>query len=106
MTDKEKAQMLVRLLQPEEVDEALAEDYITLSKYVVLNRRYPFGIPEGEEVPEKYEALQVQIAIDLYNRRGAEGQISHTENQISRSWSDAQVSPSLLNRIVPVAKAW
>jgi hypothetical protein len=70
---------------------------------IVLNRRYPFGAPDGALVPTAYEHIQLQIAVELYSKMGAEGQTAHNENGVNRSYEAADVSPSLLRRIVPVA---
>lgn len=77
---------------------------IELSKETVLNRRYPFGYPDGTEVEPRYVTVQLRVAMELYNRQGAEGQTSHTENGISRIFDTANISPNLLKSIVPMAK--
>lgn len=51
---------------------------------------------------EKYLDLQYRCAIDLYNRTGAEGQVAHSENGISRSWGAEWISQELLNEVVPM----
>ena len=48
------------------------------------------------------EDTQIQIAVELFSKRGAEGQTGHSENGISRSYESADVSPSLLKRITPL----
>ena len=50
----------------------------------------------------RYLDLQYRCAIDLYNRAGAEGQVSHSENGISRSWGAEWISQELLNEVVPL----
>lgn len=75
---------------------------LTQSEGVVLNRRYPFGIPEGATVPTQYEYIQLAIAVELFSKMGAEGQTAHNENGINRTYESAGVSTSLLRRIVPV----
>lgn len=104
MTDIEKATTLSNLLSPEEVSAEGLLAYINIAGELVLNRRYPFGYA-GEEVPSRYENIQIQIALDLYNRRGAEGQIVHTENGISRTWASDHISSSLLKLITPVCES-
>nr|DAH82986.1 MAG TPA: hypothetical protein [Caudoviricetes sp.] len=37
----------------------------------------------------------------MYNRLGASGQLSHSENGIDRKWSSEWVSEQLLNEIIP-----
>ena len=68
----------------------------------MLNRRYPFGIPADATVPAQYEHIQLQIALELFSKRGAEGQIEHTENGIGRKYESADISSTLLKRITPL----
>lgn len=105
MTDNEKATTLSSLLSPESVPVETLLAYVQIAGEIVLGRRYPFGYLEGIAVPSRYENIQIQIALDLYNRRGAEGQIAHTENGISRTWAADHVSSSLLKLITPVCES-
>lgn len=50
----------------------------------------------------RYLDLQYRCAIDLYNRTGAEGQMSHDENGIYRTWGAEWISQELLNEVVPM----
>lgn len=85
----------------EENNEELLIDLLESAKGVILARRFPFG-DYPDELPKRYEDLQVRIAAELYAKMGAEGQISHSENGISRTWAAANVSQELLNEIVPL----
>ena len=69
----------------------------------ILARRYPFD--EATELESRYFDLQVRIAIELYNKMGAEGQTAHSENGINRSYESAGISESLLAEVVPMAGA-
>ena len=102
MTNEEKITSLAALISPDTADEALLAMYITLSEGIVLNRRYPFGPPAGAKVPPQYEHIQLQIALEMFAKRGAEGQTEHDENGIARKYESADVSSSLLRRITPV----
>lgn len=76
------------------------EDLLESAKAVILSRRYPFGeVPD--EIEKRYQDLQIRIAVELYNKRGAEGETSHSENGISRTYSSAGVSEELLREITP-----
>lgn len=55
-------------------------------------------------VEPKYLGIQVRMAVELYNKMGAEGQLSHNEQGLSRSYSNSDISGELLNQITPVAK--
>lgn len=72
------------------------------AKSAINARRYPFGdVPE--ELERRYENLQIRIAVELYNKQGAEGETSHSENGISRAYSSAWISEELLSEITPKA---
>lgn len=78
------------------------------AEYAVLNRRYPFGYTDTERETAllSYSNTGLDIAVYLYNKRGAEGQIGHSEIGIGRSYESAGIPESYLQSIVPVAKAF
>lgn len=102
MTPDEKLARLEVLISPDTASTELLIYLLEQSEGIVLNRRYPFGVPEGATVPATYEHIQLQIAVELYSKMGAEGQTAHNENGINRTYEAADVSPSLLRRIVPL----
>ena len=102
MTNEEKITRLAVLISPDTATDELLSILVEQSEGIVLNRRYPFGAPEGATVPAQYEHIQLQIAVELFSKMGSEGQMAHAENGINRSYESADVSPSLLRRIVPV----
>ena len=103
MTTDEKISRLNVLISPDTASMDLLSFLLEQAEGIVLNRRYPFGPPEGAVVPAAYEHVQLQIAVELFSKMGAEGQVAHNENGVSRTWEASDVSPSLLRRIVPVA---
>ena len=102
MTNEEKAVKVAELLRPEVVETASLLPFIEIAKTIVLNRLYPYSDVDGMDVPSRYDYIHCMITVDLWNKRGAEGQTSHTENGISRVWADSLVSPSLLKMIPPM----
>ena len=102
MTNEEKITRLAVLISPDTAETELLSALIETAEGIVLNRRYPFGAPEGATVEARFEHIQIQIALELFSKMGAEGQTAHSENGISRSYEAADVSPSLLKRIVPI----
>lgn len=102
MTENEKLARLTVLISPETANEQLLFHLLGQAGGIVLNKRYPFGAPEGVEVPAQYEHIQIRIALELFSKMGAEGQTAHSENGVSRTYEAADVSPSLLKQIVPV----
>lgn len=100
MTDIEKEDMLAAMTG--EKNGIVLSTYLAIAGNKVLKRLYPFGTTTTA-VPDRYALTQVEIACFLLNKRGAEGQTSHSENGISRSYEDGDVPPSLLREIMPCA---
>ena len=93
---------LYRLMQRTgEKNEMVLFDLLNSAEAVILSRRYPFG-EYPDDFPRRYNDLKVRIAEDMYNRIGASGQLSHSENGISRTWGAEWVSEQLLSEIVPM----
>ena len=90
----------LKLRIPENKNDLELEDVLESAKAVILSRRYPFG-EQPTELEPKYLDLQIRIAVEMYNKRGVEGQTSHSENGVSRGYSSASVSEELLREITP-----
>lgn len=58
-------------------------------------------IRNSDAVESKYKNVQLRIAVELFSKRGAEGQVGHSENGISRSYEKSDVSESLIVLITP-----
>ena len=101
MTQAEKLQLLKALVGESDTEEVLLT-YLNIAGHKILNRAYPYGTEETE-VPTRYDFLQCEIAAYLLNKRGAEGQTSHSENGISRSYESADVPESMLGAVTPMA---
>jgi hypothetical protein len=86
----------------EKVNDVELEDILESAKAVILSRRFPFGNPPVE-IEDRYKDLQIRIAVEMFNKRGAEGETAHSENGVSRSYSSANVSEELLREITPKA---
>lgn len=99
MTKTRKLTMLQHMTG--ETNEDVLSTYLTLAENVVLNKAFPYG-DGSEEMPEKYETVQVEIAAYMLNKRGAEGEIVHLENGVSRHYEDGDIPPTLLRRITPM----
>ena len=98
MTSAEKIAALRVAISPDTEADELLSSLLAQAEALVLNRMYPFGYTDGMVVPARYEQIQVQLAVELYTKRGAEGQSSHTENGTTRIWAGDSV---LLKRITP-----
>ena len=102
MNMSEKLAALSLRIEPDTASEDLLSNLLEQAGAIVLNRRYPFGYPPGTEVPDQYASIQIAVALELYAKRGAEAEIAHSENGISRTYEAGDVSPSLLKQIVPM----
>lgn len=107
MTEDEKLALTRQLcgLDSEEASDDLLSAYLGTARDLVLTRRNPFsGDPTGEAWEARYDRLQCEVATEMVLRRGAEGEVTHTENGISRQWNTGYVAGALLARVVPRAK--
>lgn len=86
-------------LRTGEGNEDILLDCLESAKAAILSRRFPFG--GSNELEPQYEDLQFRCALDIYNKAGAEGQLGHTENGISRSYEAAWISTQLLLEVTP-----
>ena len=103
MTEAEKLTMLRVMVgqanEGEWVDDTL-RSYLKIAGSKILHRAYPYD-DTVTEVPTRYGYLQCEIAAYLLNKRGAEGEISHSENGISRTYGNADVPEDMLKEVIP-----
>ncbi|WP_448973302.1 phage head-tail connector protein [Oribacterium sp.] len=85
-----------------DISRSEAYPFLENAKLAILNRLYPYDDTKTD-VPEKYEYLQMQIAIYLINKVGAEGESNHTEGGVSRTYGSSGIPESYLKEIVPRA---
>jgi hypothetical protein len=88
----------------DETDDDILSVALDNAESVILNRLYPFGA-DGTILPTRYGYLQVRIAAYFLNKRGAEGEVQHNENNVYRYYESGDVPNSLLDEIVPFAGA-
>lgn len=88
MTESEKRTELANRIAPDMDTNEVLDGMLSMAGALILNRMYPFGYDEDMAVPARYEQIQIQLAVELYTQRGAEGQSGHSENGISRSWPE------------------
>lgn len=102
MTNEEKIEKLKVLISPDTASDELFLYLLEQAEGIILNRRYPFGAPEGATLSPIQQQIQLRVVVELFGKMGAEGQTAHDENGIKRTWEAADVSPSLLKQIIPV----
>lgn len=99
MTEEEKIKTLKVMVGDSDSDDVLST-YLLLAGRKIINRAYPYD-STVTDVPSEYETLQCEIAAYMLNKRGAEGQVTHTENGVQRQYEDGDVPPSILKAITP-----
>lgn len=84
---------------PEATAEVM-EMYLTIAAQKILQRLYPHGVPPMTVMPNAYDTMQCELAARLFLRRGGQGEISHSENGVNRSYASADDS-DILNQVIP-----
>ena len=98
MREDEKRTELANRIAPDTDTNEVLDSMLSAAGALILNRMYPFGYNEDMVIPPRYEQIQIQLAVELYTQRGAEGQSGHSENGISRTWPEKN---RLLSMIQP-----
>lgn len=99
MTDAEKITLVSSLSG--EADADVVSAYLYMAGQKILKQVYPFD-STVTEVPAQYEHVQIDAAVYLLNKRGAEGELIHNENGVYRTYEDADLPASMMRGIVPV----
>lgn len=89
---------LKALLENPDVSDAILQFHLDRAKDIICELRH------SDVVETQYLNTQIQIAIEMFNKMGVEGQTGHGENGINRSYGAGDVSPSILSQIVPVVR--
>ena len=98
MTHEERISTIQQMLG-EDLDDNLLSIYLRQATQKILNHRYPFGTTLVDIEP-RYEQDLLELTIVLFNERGAEGQRSHNENGVQRTW---RTEYEILKGIPPMA---
>ena len=98
MTNDEQLSLLSALTDEKDVN--LLSAFLMLAGQKICRKAYPFSY-DKTEVPAQYQSLQVEIAAYMLDKRGATGEIAHSENGISWSYENGDIPDSMLADIVP-----
>jgi hypothetical protein len=105
MNDAEKTAMVQTLVEND--SEATAEIvavYLALACNAMLERLFPYDSGKtAENIPPRYDSLQCELAARYFLRRGGQGEISHEENGINRTYGTVD-DEDILKRLTPFAK--
>ena len=88
-----------------EATEAELEDVLESAKDVILSRCFVSVSRTSEEDKEaalvEHNEKVISAAVVIYNMRGIEGQTSHSENGVARTYEDCAGMKSILEKIIP-----
>ena len=99
MAEEEKVQMIQLLITDVSVTAEMIQSYLALAASRILVRLYPFGGAPAEW-PTQYDMTQVELAIRMIARKGGEGEVSHSENGVSRTYGSVD-DEDILSRLAP-----
>ena len=104
MNEAEKIQAVQTLVENDcAATDALVSVYLSNAAAAILRRLYPFGVPEGAEVPDMYAYSQCELASRYFLRRGAQGEVTHNENGVNRTYGTVN-DEDILREVMPYAK--
>lgn len=99
MTDEEMTEAVKALVANPRFDQFVPH-YLDIAKGAVLRKLFPYADETWESVPEKHHAQTVEIAVYLVNRRGSEGEVSHSESGVSRGYESAGIPASYFRGMI------
>lgn len=97
MTQLERLKILI----PDEKNEDLLQELLNRAESAIKRKR---RTPQELPMESRFADLQIEIAVFLYNKLGTEGETSHSENGVSRTYENAHIPDSMLNTIVPLGR--
>lgn len=84
-------------------DDVILDDEID-NAIEAVNERRNFIPSENKPFDDKYSNLIYKLALFSISKIGAEGETSHNENNIYRTYQGADYPSDLLNQIIPLVR--
>lgn len=104
MTDIEKVSMLKSILGfDDDSEDATLLVYLLASEKEILAWRYSYSAKASSttSVPVEYEMTQIFAVVAGYSQGGAENQLSHSENGISRTFKYEDMLAYIHSHVIP-----
>lgn len=99
MTDAEKI-VLVEAMT-DETDDDVVSAFLSMAGDAVYHYADPYKTTDKDTILAEYGGVQARAAAYYLNKRGAEEQVSHGENGISRGYETGDLPDSLKREITP-----
>ena len=103
MTEQEKVSMIVTMLGDCDISIDKIEAYLAAAKNEILAWRYSYSKQTVTEVPAQYEMTQIHAVIAGLGISGAENQMQHSENGITRSFKHPDMVAYIRSNVIPIA---
>lgn len=106
MSADEKLDMVLSFLDiPANDPEAtrIEESYLPAAEHEILAWRYGNREDAPEEVPKRFEMLQIQAVVSGFSAAGAEGESYHSENGIVRQFYYPDMMRFIHMNVTPLA---
>lgn len=101
LTQLQKLKIWLDMSDSDTADDKKLQLMLDRAESAIKHRR---NWPDEEPMEPRWNELQIQIALFLWNKQGAEGETQHTENGVSRSYENSDIPASLLNDITPIVQ--
>ena len=87
--------------------DTMLNSFLDMAAFEILQYKYSLvGVPDGQTIPDDEDGMTwVFSVVAGYNRRGAEDQTSHNENQIYRTFKHEDMLAYIRARVIPYARA-
>ena len=105
MNTTEKLSMVKTLLGIENTDtqeDSLIQVYLAAAEKEIISWRYSLSSKVVDTVPAEYEMTQIFAVVAGYSQSGAESQLSHSENGISRTFSYPDMIHYIRKNVLPI----
>lgn len=85
----------------------ILSDALDTAKWFILRERYKtVGVPaDVTDIEGQYDQLCCDMASEILARWGAEGQATHAENGVSRTWAFGVLAGQFHGQVIPKAGA-
>lgn len=104
LLEKLKRQLEIREFDISHLDDEILFDEIEDAIEAVNDRRH-FISTDQKLFEDKYKGIVIRLVICSFSKMGAEGQLSHSENGVSRTYAGASEFPNdILKEIVPLGR--
>ena len=104
MTNAEKLAMLKSILIMDDSEDERFAVYLSASEKEILAWGYSYSENAPTSVPVEYEMTQIFAVVAGYSQSGAENQLSHSENGISRSFKYEDMIAYIRSHVIPIVR--